>query len=59
MIIENSNGITLGELKQLIDIRIDQVGSEGEVWISNEDGLSNVCVEVCDLNREDVLLETR
>ena len=59
MIISNENGITLGELKDFVNKRIDEVGPDGEVWIGNGNNLSNVCVELVDLGRDDILLEVR
>lgn len=58
-----TNGITIRELKNWIkDMpEIDDVtGEEFEVWINGtncENGLSNSCKHICQLNNGDIILE--
>jgi len=58
--IENDNGITIGELKKFLE----QFPDDGEVWVVTKHlgggcGLTNVSVKVSRLNKGDVLVETR
>lgn len=66
MVLENSNGITLRQLKEFIDKMplTDENGYDYEVWVGVVgSGVSNQVVELCSLNlREDgsdLLLEAR
>lgn len=54
-ILEFENGLTVKELKEIIkdwpEVRAD--GTPTEVWLSNAAGVSNIAIEVSDLNLDD------
>lgn len=57
-ILEFENGLTVKELKEIIkdwpEVRAD--GTPTEVWLSNAVGVSNIAIEVSDLNLDDELV---
>lgn len=54
-ILEFDEGLTVKELKEIIkdwpEVRAD--GTPTEVWLSNAAGVSNIAIEVSDLNLDD------
>jgi hypothetical protein len=52
-ILENTNGITIKQLKEFIKDwpEEDQYGNPTEVWISSGKNLSSIAVAVCALNK--------
>ena len=59
---ENSNGITMQELKEFIRDMLDYDDDWGQpftIWVGDGKGYSNECVELRRLNAGDLLLEIR
>lgn len=56
MIITDTNGITIGQLRELIK----DLPEDGEIWVMTEEGLSSVAIEISNLNgpNNDVLIST-
>ena len=60
--IRRKSGITIKELiefLQTLDYNKGNEDEDGEVWIGTSRGVSEVCIEACRLNYNDVCLETR
>lgn len=58
-ILRNKNGITIAELKALIEDlpETDKNGDPYEVWISNKERSSNMAREIWPLNEGDILIK--
>ena len=58
--IENKNGITIKQLKELVkDLpEQDEYGDDFELWVMNKDGnTSNIAKSIMQLNRGDLIVE--
>ena len=59
MPIQNENGITVKELREWLNSMPDIPGpdeEDGEVWVGDGCGYSNVVTEISSLNRGDIIL---